>query len=110
LRAAHAADAIKAADIIAYDLRGLTLIADSFVVCSVTSEPQLKAVTNAVRTALKEVGRSPLQTEGDPTGGWLVLDYGAFIVHVFRKEAREFYDLDGLWGDAPRIPLDLDPS
>ena len=97
----------KAVGIKAYDLRELTLIADAFVICSASSEPQMKAVLNAVRDGMKEVGVRPLNTEGEATGGWLVLDYGATVFHLFRTEARAFYDLDGLWGDAPEVALGL---
>ena len=99
---------IKAIDIRAYDIRGLTLIADSFVICSASSEPQLKAIFNSVKEGMKEVGVAPLHSEGRARGGWLVIDYGNVIFHLFREEARTFYDLDGLWADAPPIKLELD--
>lgn len=98
----------KAKDIKAYDVRGLTLVADTFVLCTATSEPQLKAVLNAVKDGMKAIGVAPLRTEGAFSDGWVLLDYGSVIVHVFREKSREFYDLDGLWGDAPEVPLDLD--
>ena len=100
----------KARDVRAYDVRGLTIIADSFVLCTATSEPHAKAVFNAVKEGMKEIGVRPLCTEGKPADGWLVLDYGDVIFHIFREEARSFYDLDGLWGDAPSIDLDLDDA
>ena len=98
----------KALDIRAYDVRGLTLVADSFVLCTATSEPQLKAVYNAVHDGMKEIGVAPLHSEGEFRGGWLLIDYGSVIFHVFREQARTFYDLDGLWADAKTILLDLD--
>jgi len=97
----------KAIDIRAYDVRGLTVIADAFVLCSAASEPQLRAIYNAVRAGMKETGAAPLHAEGGFKGGWLVVDYGDVIVHIFREEAREFYDLDGLWADAPQVELNL---
>lgn len=97
----------KALNIKAYDVRELTLIADSFVICSAASEPQMKAVLSAVREGMKEQGIRPLGAEGEPSSGWAVLDFGTTIFHLFRVEAREFYDLDGLWGDAPEIDLQL---
>ena len=105
---AEAAAEHKAIDIRAFDLRGLTVIADAFVICSADSEPQMRAVVNGVRTRMKEQGVRPMHTEGEITGGWMLLDYGDVICHVFRREARGYFDLDGLWGDAPRIELDLD--
>lgn len=95
-------------DICAYNMRGLTLIADSFILLSVSSEPQLKAVYNAIRTGMREAGVKHIRVEGTPKGGWLVLDYGSIIVHLFREEPRAFYDLDSLWGDAPLLDLDLE--
>lgn len=99
----------KAIDIRAYDVRGLTVIADTFVLCSAASEPQLRAIFNGVREGMKETGVAPLRSEGGIKGGWLVIDYGDAIVHIFRQEAREFYDLDGLWADAPQVELNLAP-
>lgn len=97
----------KARDIRALDVRGLTLVADSFVLCTATSELQLKAIFNAVFEGLKETGIAPLRTEGTFRDGWLLMDYGVVIFHIFREKAREFYDLEGMWGDAPAIPLSV---
>lgn len=93
----------KAHQLRAYDVRGLTLIADSFVICSAMSEPQMKAIRNAVVESMSDIGRHPLHAEGEANSAWLVLDYGDVIFHLFRAEAREYYDLDGLWGDAPQV-------
>ncbi len=98
----------KAKDIKAYDVRGLTLVADTFVLCTATSEPQIKAIFHSVKDGMKSIGVAPLRTEGAFQDGWILMDYGSVIVHVFREKAREFYDLDGLWGDAPEIALELD--
>ncbi len=107
-RIASIAQSFRAKNILGYDVRGLTVIADCFLMCSVTSEPQLKAVYNGVRDGMKEIGVGPLHTEGEISGNWLLLDYGVIIFHVFRERAYEFYDLGGLWGDAPLLDLDLD--
>ncbi len=98
----------KARDIRAYDTRAVTQMADTFVMCSVTSEPQLRAVADTAHEDMKAAGHPPLRVEGDHTCGWLIVDYGDVIFHVFREKAREFYDLDRLWADAPEIPLELD--
>ena len=108
LRIASLAWDIKAADIRAYDVRGLTLIADSFIICTATSEPQLKAVFNNVKEGMKEVGVAPLRSEGKTDGSWMVLDFGNVVFHIFRQDARGFYDLDGFWADAPAIDLGLE--
>ena len=108
LRAAVIADEKKAEDIKAYDVLGLTGVADCFLICSASSEPQMKAVINSIRDGLREVGVTTTRVEGDFHGGWVLLDYTDLIVHVFRKEAREFYDLDGVWADAPQLDLGLE--
>ena len=92
----------------AYDVRELTVVADAFLLCSAQSEPQLRAIYNEVREGMREIGKHPLHSEGAFNGGWLVIDYGAIVFHLFREESREFYDLDGLWADAPLIELDIE--
>ncbi len=98
----------KARDIKAFDVRELTLVADSFIYCTATSEPQLKAIYNSVLDGMKKIGVRPLRSEGGFGDGWVLMDYGTVIFHIFREKARVFYDLDGLWGDAPEIALDLE--
>ncbi|HOQ89539.1 MAG TPA: ribosome silencing factor [Candidatus Hydrogenedentes bacterium] len=93
----------KARDLKIYDVRNLTLLTDVFVLCSVTSEPQMRAVTSAAREEMKEAGYSMLRLEGTHRSGWVVVDFGDVIFHIFREAAREFYDLDRLWADAPEI-------
>ena len=88
-------------------MRGLTIIADVFIVCTANSEPQMKAIYNSVREGMREIGLAPINTEGVYSGGWLLMDFGSVLFHIFRQEARDFYDLDGLWADAPVIPLDI---
>lgn len=95
----------KAKNVKAYDVNGLTLIADSFVMCSATSDPHVKAVYNSIVEGMKEIGVKPRRSEGGYKDGWLILDFGSIIVHVFKEETRGYYDLDALWGDAPEIAL-----
>ena len=108
LRIADVLDEHRAKHVVAYDVQGLTTIADCFVIASATSEPHFKALVNSVRKEMKEIGRRAHKIEGEVSGGWMILDYGSVMVHIFREEAREFYDLDGLWADAKEIPLELD--
>ena len=110
LRMADLAADKKAGEIKAYDVRGMTLIADVLIICTATSEPQLKAIYAAVRDGMKEVGVAPYRNEGVFSGGWILLDFSTVIFHIFREQARAFYDLDGMWADAPEIPLELDPT
>ncbi len=108
LQVAEIAAEKKAGDIRAYDVRGLTLMADAFVICSASSEPQLRAVASAAREDMKDLGHAVLRVEGDHHCGWLIVDYGDVIFHVFREQSRAFYDLDRMWADAPEIPLPAD--
>jgi len=103
LRICSAADEYKAIDIRAYDVQGLTLVADVFVICSAASEPQVRAIFRGVKDSMAAAGIRALRTEIAFKGGWSVIDYGDILFHLFREEARAFYDLDGLWADAPVI-------
>lgn len=108
VRVAHLAADKKAENIKAYNVQGMTVIADAFVMCTATSEPQVKAIYNTVRDGMKEIGVAPLHAEGGFDNSWMLIDFGDVVFHLFRGEAREFYDLDGMWGDAPEIKLELD--
>lgn len=102
-----ALDAKKAYEIAAFDVSEQTSLADAFVLCSVGSNPQAQAVADEVERRLKEDGERPLSIEGYAQGGWVLLDYGDFVVHVFLEERREYYALERLWGDATEILADL---
>lgn len=81
----------------------LTSLADYFVICSGDSRRQAQALADAIDKALAQAGCHPLSVEGVEQGGWILMDYNDLIVHIFRTETREFYGLDQLWGDAPRV-------
>ena len=86
------------------DLREISTFTDYFVICSGTSEPHLKAIAGEVEARLKEdQGVRAAAIDGFPASQWIVLDYLQVIVHVFHREKREFYSLEDLWGDAPRV-------
>ncbi len=90
------------------DLREISTFTDFFVICSGTSEPHLKAIAGAVEAGLRvDHGVRPSAVDGFPTSQWIVLDYLQVIVHVFHQERREFYSLEDLWSDAPRLALAL---
>jgi ribosome-associated protein len=93
------------------DLRDISSFTDFFVICSGTSEPQLKAIAGAIEDGLrKDHGVRPESVDGFPASQWIVLDYMQVIVHVFHREKREFYSLEDLWGDATRIAWELAPA
>ena len=86
------------------DLRNISTFTDFFVICSATSEPQLKAIAGEIEARLKEEHRiRAVAVDGFPASQWIVLDYLQVIVHVFRQEKREFYSLEDLWSDAQRV-------
>ena len=86
------------------DLQGISSFTDFFVICSGTSEPHLKAIAGEIEERVKrDHGVGPVSVDGFPASQWIVLDYLQVIVHVFRQEKREFYSLEDLWSDAPRV-------
>jgi len=90
----------KARDVLALDLRRISLVADYFVLASGTSTTQTQAIAQHVMEKMAEAGYPLLRSEGYASALWILLDYGAVVVHVFREEERRFYDLERLWGDA----------
>lgn len=90
----------KAVDVKAYDVRGISGFADAFVVATGTAAPHLKALIAGTQTAMTELGIDSYRTSGDPASGWIVVDYVDVVVHVFSPEARAYYALEKLWGDA----------
>ncbi len=104
--AAHAALDKKAIDLAVLDLQGLSSIADFFLVCSARSAPQADTIAEAIRGALRAEGVRPRHNEGSAQSGWLLLDYGDVVVHVFLEETRGFYSLERLWGDAPLVSVE----
>lgn len=92
----------KAQDVLALDLRGINTATDFFVLASGTSDIQVKAVAEHIVEELKKEGHRPDHVEGMEGGRWALLDYIDFVVHVFHTQSRDFYQLESLWGDAPR--------
>lgn len=88
------------------DLRKLSAFADFFVICSASSDTQVKAIADAVDKELRERGIKTYHREGYEALNWVLLDYFDVVVHVFKTEAREYYNLEKLWGDAKIIEID----
>jgi ribosome-associated protein len=98
------ADNKKAENIVILDVRKLSSVTDYFVITSGTSAPHLRAIVDEITDRLHDDhGLRPHAVDGTVRGTWVVLDYFDVIVHVMRQDAREHYDLEGLWGDAPRV-------
>lgn len=92
----------KAHDVVVLDLKGISSATDYFVIASGNSDVQVKAIAENVVEELKKVDVRPEHVEGMSGGRWVLLDYIDFVVHVFHPQARSFYQLENLWGDAPR--------
>lgn len=90
-------DDAKAKDITVLDVRGLTSITDTMVVCTGTSNRHLQSIASKLAESAKEVGNPPLSVEGEPGSDWILVDLGDAIVHVMLKEARGFYNIEQLW-------------
>jgi ribosome-associated protein len=110
--AARAAADKKAADILAIEVGPLLVVTDYFLIATGASDRQVGAIADAVEGALRDLGSRPIGREGERELKWVLLDYGDFVVHVFQPAEREFYRLEKLWSDAPRmeLPADIDSA
>ena len=88
------------------NVRGLTSIADDFILATTRNKKQAQAAADEVEEKAGEIGLHTLRREGYQEGDWILLDFGDVIVHIFYHESRGFYDLEGLWHDAPKINVD----
>jgi ribosome-associated protein len=95
----------KAYDLVLMEVRELTSIADYFIICSGRSDRQVQSTAQGIEEGLRSVGIRPHSVEGAGRGQWVLMDFSDVIVHIFYQPVREFYDLEGLWGDAPRPEL-----
>ena len=93
----------KASDVLLLDLRDLTTIADYFIICNGNNARQIAAIAEAIEDELKKQGARLLNREGVAESGWLILDYGDIIVHIFGPKEREYYRLERLWSAAKTV-------
>jgi ribosome-associated protein len=105
-RAARAARDKKALDLTVLDVRAVSSIADYFLVCSGRSTTHMETIADAIHLDLKADGVRPLHSEGVASSGWMLLDYGDVLMHVFLEQTRVYYALERLWGDAPAVPVE----
>lgn len=103
--AVKALDSKKAQNIKVLQTEEVTILADYFIICTASSTTQIKTLSDEVGHVLEEKGEPPLRTEGYRAGGWVLIDFGAIVVHIFLKEAREFYNLERLWNDAAIVDI-----
>jgi ribosome-associated protein len=87
-------------DIVLLDMEDVSLLADHFVICNAESTPQFRAILDEVEKRAKAAGGRRLRVEGEASSGWILLDYGAVVVHIFEPELRAYYNLEGLWKEA----------
>lgn len=100
----------KALDVMVLDLTGISSATDHFLLATGNSDVQVKAIAEHILEELKKAGDRPEHIEGLEGGRWVLLDYIDFVVHVFHPQAREFYQLESLWGDAPRLEMRDEPA
>ena len=102
---ARALDSKKGLDIKMLETAELTTLADYFVLCTATSNTQIRALSEACEEAMDKAGESVHHIEGRQGGAWVLMDFSSVVVHIFTEEARAFYDLERLWGDAHQVDL-----
>lgn len=105
LQLAEALDNKKGQDIKVLKTEELTSLADYFVICTATSNTQVKAMSDACEEAMDKLGEKVHHIEGHRDGTWLLMDFSSVVVHVFTEDARKFYDLERLWADAQEMDL-----
>ena len=100
-----ALDSKKARNITVLKTDQVSVLADYFVICTAGSTTQIKTLSDETGKLLSELGEAPLRSEGYRSGGWVLLDFGCVVVHLFLQEMRQFYDLERLWSDAPTVDI-----
>lgn len=95
----------KASQLVLLEVRDFTSIADYFLICSGRSDRQVQSIAQGVQEAAREAGIALTSIEGVSRGHWVLMDFADVVVHIFYQPVREFYDLDGLWADAPKVQL-----
>jgi ribosome-associated protein len=101
--AARAAASKQAQDVAVLDVRDLIVITDYFLIASGASDRQVRTIAEEIERSVRDKGLRPVRREGEREGHWVLLDFVDFVAHVFLDEDREFYDLERLWSDAPRV-------
>jgi ribosome-associated protein len=99
--AVKAADAKRAEDIVALNMKGISLVADYFLICHGNSDKQVQAIAREIKEKVEEQNISLKRIEGFDEARWVLVDIGDIVVHVFHKDERGYYNLERLWGDAP---------
>lgn len=106
LTAAQVALDKKAQDVLLLEISAVVSYADYFLICSGRSTVQVKAIADAIERSFRDQGIRPLHIEGTTEGRWILMDYDELIIHVFLEETRQFYNLERLWSDVPRLTVE----
>ncbi|MCB9077297.1 MAG: ribosome silencing factor [Anaerolineaceae bacterium] len=93
----------KASNVMLLDMRDVTLLADYYILCDGSSRRQINAIADELIEELKKSGSQPARVEGTPESGWMLIDFGSVVVHVFSPEKRDYYQLEELWQAAPIV-------
>ena len=93
----------KAKDLVILNVKEISAFTDYFIICSGSSDRQVRAIADAIQENLKPAGILPLGIEGEAAGQWILMDYDDVVIHVFLETIRTFYDLERLWSEAPRM-------
>ncbi|MFE7061144.1 ribosome silencing factor [Sutcliffiella sp. NPDC057660] len=100
--AAQAADDKRAEELVALNMKGISLVSDYFLICHGNSDKQVQAIARAIKEAAEEQGQHVRRMEGFDEARWILVDLGDVVAHVFHRDERGYYNLERLWGDAPR--------
>jgi ribosome-associated protein len=103
--AAWSASELKAANLLAFNVRDIVSFTDFFLIITANSPTHIRSVSERIERDLKSAGERPMRIDGARGASWLVMDYGSVIIHVMTEESRKTFDLERLWGDAPRLLL-----
>jgi ribosome-associated protein len=104
--AVRAADEKKAENIVALNMKGISLVADYFIICHGNSEKQVQSISTELKKQAQEQGMDIKRLEGYDEGRWVLIDLGDVVVHVFHRDERPYYNLEKLWGDAPLVKIE----
>ncbi|MBT2656742.1 ribosome silencing factor [Bacillus sp. ISL-18] len=103
--AVKAADDKRAEDILALNMKGISLIADYFIICHGNSDKQVQAIAREMKEKAQETGYDVKRIEGFDEARWVLIDLGDVVAHVFHRDERSYYNLERLWGDAPHVDI-----
>ncbi|MGD6774458.1 MULTISPECIES: ribosome silencing factor [Bacillaceae] len=106
--AAKAADDKRAEELVALNMQGISLVSDYFLICHGNSDKQVQAIARAIKEVAEENGQHVRRMEGFDEARWILVDLGDVVAHVFHKDERGYYNLERLWGDAPREDIQLE--